>query len=61
MLKNKITALALMLLPVISVFAQVNEGDVAPDFNGTLVNGKYFSLHETVADSIVVLFFMGYN
>ena len=58
---NKFAILVVFLLLSSLALSQVKEGDVAPEFNGTLVNGTYFSLHETVQDSIVVIFFMGYN
>ena len=61
MLGKKVVSIALLLLIAATAFSQVRVDDEAPDFNGTLVNGKYFSLHETVKDSIVVIFFMGYN
>lgn len=40
---------------------RVQVGDVAPQFTGTTLDGKLFSLQETAKDSIVVLYFMGYN
>ena len=61
MIGKKVVTIALLMLISTVAFSQVSVGDVAPEFNGTLVNGKYFSLHETVPDSIVVIFFMGYN
>ena len=56
----KTIALSLFLLTAL-IFSQIKEGDVAPEFDGTLVNGKHFFLHETVTDSIAVIFSMGYN
>ncbi len=45
-----------------SVFSQrVQVGDVAPQFTATTVDGNVFSLQETAKDSIVVIYFMGYN
>jgi len=58
---NKFAISVFIVLLSTLALSQVKEGETAPEFNGTLVNGKYFSLYESVQDSIVVLFFMGYN
>ena len=59
--RYKILAVVLILLVTTIASAQVSVGDEAPNFDGTLVSGKYFSLHETLKDSIVVIYFMGYS
>jgi hypothetical protein len=44
------------------LFSQTVEvGDVAPDFIAPTSSNNDFSLYETVNDSIVVIFFMGYS
>lgn len=56
---NMAALLCILALPVVGQTVQV--GDDAPEFSGTTFYGKDFSLHETVEDSIIVVYFMGYS
>ena len=62
MKKKLLSFIFIMIIADSPVFSQtVQVGDVAPDFTAATVNDKDFSLYETVKDSIVVIYFMGYS